>query len=127
MSAAALVFGKLHGEPVTRPMRNGGQFTTFKLRVVNGAAVEWWDIAAFSEAAREELNGLGDGDALSVVGALHVELFDFKGEQRIKRSLTADRVLALKPKPKPKPHQRAAGKPTRTAPASDDGDSLERH
>lgn len=100
MSTLAQILGKLHGEPVTRSTRNGGQVTFFKLRVVNSAAVEWWECATFSDAVREELKGLSEGDALSAVGALHVDLFEFKGEQRIKRSLTADRVLALKPKPK---------------------------
>ena len=57
MTAFALVCGKLHGEPVTRPTRNGGQVTFFKLRVVNGASVEWWACVAFAEAAREELDG----------------------------------------------------------------------
>ena len=35
--------------------------------------------------------------AVSAVGVVRTELFEFKGEQRIKRSLTANRVLALKP------------------------------
>jgi hypothetical protein len=97
MSASALISGRLHGEPTTRPTRNGGVVTFFKLKVANGNAIEWWDVAAFSEKAREKLEGLGEGDAVSAVGAFHTELFEFKGEQRIKRSLTADRVLALKP------------------------------
>jgi len=104
MSALALISGRLHGEPVTRPTKNGGIVTFFKLKVANGGSLEWWDVATFSDTAREELQGLSEGDAVSAVGALSVELFEFKGEQRIKRSLTTDRVLALKPRPKePKP------------------------
>lgn len=95
-----MISGKLKGDPVTRQTRNGGQVTFFTLRVANGAALEYWDIATFSNTVREELEGVGEGDALSAVGALHVELFEYKGEQRIKRGLTADRILALKPKPK---------------------------
>jgi single-stranded DNA-binding protein len=98
MSAFVLISGRLHGEPTTRPTRNGGVVTFFKLKVVNGSSsIEWWDVAAFSEKAREKLEGLGEGDAVSAVGAFHIELFEFKGEQRVKRSLTADRILALKP------------------------------
>ena len=97
MSAYALIAGRLHGEPTTRPTRNGGVVTFFKLKVANGNAIEWWDVAAFSEEARETLDGLGEGDAVSAVGVVRTELFEFKGEQRIKRSLTANRVLALKP------------------------------
>ncbi|MGO9773700.1 MAG: hypothetical protein ACLPSW_29975 [Roseiarcus sp.] len=100
MSALAFISGTSRGAPATHPTRNGGQVTFFKLRVVNGAALEWWDVATFSDTAREELDGLSEGDALSAVGILHVELVEYRDEQRIKRSLTADRVLALKPKPK---------------------------
>ena len=69
----------------------------FKLKVANGNAVEWWDVAAFSEKAREKLEGLGEGDAVSAVGVFHTEPIEYNGQQRIKRSMTADRVLALKP------------------------------
>jgi hypothetical protein len=98
MSAYGLISGRLHGEPTTRPTRNGGVVTFFKLKVSNGSsAIEWWEVAAFSEKAREKLEGLSDGDVVSAVGVVHAELFEFRGEQRIKRTLTADRVLALKP------------------------------
>ena len=33
MSAFAFICGRLHGEPVTRPTRTGGDVTFFKLRV----------------------------------------------------------------------------------------------
>jgi single-stranded DNA-binding protein len=100
MSAYAMIAGKLHGEPVTRQTRTGGQFIAFKLRVANGNTVEWWSITAFSQTAREELDGLGEGDAISAVGALGVETYEKNGETRIALRLTADRILALKPKPK---------------------------
>jgi hypothetical protein len=115
MSALALISGKLHGEPVTRPTRNGGQVTFFKLRVVNGAELEFWDCATFSDTVRAELDEIGEGDALSAVGSLRVETFEYKGELRIKRSLTADRVLTLKPKPKEAKPQ--VDKPRQAAPA----------
>ena len=121
MSAHALISGKLQGEPVTRPTRNGGQVTFFKLRVANGAAVEWWEVATFSDTVREELGTLSEGDALSCVGALHVEPFEYRGEQRIKRSITADRVVALKPKPKPKDAKPKADKAPQAAPTRSAG------
>jgi hypothetical protein len=99
MTALALVAGRLHAAPTTRPTKNGGVVTFCKLKVASGSAVEWWDVAAFSEHAREQLEGLGEGAAISAVGVVHVEMFEFKGEQRIKRSLTADRILAIKPSP----------------------------
>jgi hypothetical protein len=114
MTAHAMTAGKLHGEPVTRPTRNGGQVTFFKPRVINGAGIEWWDVATFNDTARAELEGVNEGDAVSAVGVLHVELFEYRGEQRIKRSLTADRVLSLKPTKEPKAK---VDKPPRAAPA----------
>jgi single-stranded DNA-binding protein len=113
MTAYAMIAGRLHGEPVTRPTRNGGQVTFFKLRVINGAEIEWWDAATFSDTARAELEGVNEGDAVSAVGVLRVEMFEHRGEQRIKRSLTADRVLALKPTKEPKAK---VDKPSRAAP-----------
>jgi hypothetical protein len=114
MSAYAMIAGRLHGEPVTRQTRTGGQVTFFKLRVVNGTELEFWDCAAFIDPVRTEINGLAEGAALSAVGSLRVELFEWKGEQRIKRSLTADRVMALKPTKEPKAK---VDKPPRATPA----------
>jgi single-stranded DNA-binding protein len=116
MSAYAMITGKLHGEPVTRQTRNGGQFVAFKLRVANGNTVEWWSVTTFSETAREELDGLGEGDAISAVGALGVETYEKNGETRIALRLTADRILTLKPKPKTA--KAKADKPPRASSAS---------
>ena len=57
------------------------------MKVTNGNATEFWSISTFSDTVREELSGLQDGDSVSVVGALSVELFEWKGEQRISRKL----------------------------------------
>jgi single-stranded DNA-binding protein len=118
MSALAMIAGRLHGDVVTKPTRNGGQVTFFKLKVVNGSSLEWWSCAIFSETAREELDGLGEGDAVSCVGAFNVETYEKNGETRIALRLTADRVLALKPKPKEAKPQ--ADKPPRAVPARSD-------
>jgi single-stranded DNA-binding protein len=120
MSSSVLISGKLQNTPATRPTRNGGQVTFFKLRVANGASLEWWDVSTFSDTARVELEGLGEGDALSAVGALRVETYEHNGERRIALKLTADRILPLKPKPK----ESKAGKATQTAPAKDGGAPL---
>jgi hypothetical protein len=96
----ALATGRIFGEILTRPTKNGGQVTFFKIKVTNGTATEFWSISTFSDTVREELSGLRDGDAVSVVGTLNVDLFDWHGEKRISHKLLADRALALKPKPK---------------------------
>jgi single-stranded DNA-binding protein len=122
MSSLVMIAGRLHGDVVTKPTRNGGQVTFFKLKVVNGSSLEWWGVAAFSETAREELDGLGEGDAVSAVGLLRVETFEHNGETRIALKLTADRVLALKPKPK-EAKQPKADKP-RAAPETGAGAAI---
>jgi hypothetical protein len=98
MSASCLAHGRIFGEIQTRPTKNGGQVTYFKIKVTNGNAIEFWSISTFSDPVREELFGLSDGDAVSVVGALSMELFDWRGEKRIGLKLLADRALGLKPK-----------------------------
>jgi hypothetical protein len=110
MSALGLVSGRICGEIATRPTKNGGQVTFFKIKVTNGNATEFWSISTFSDTVREELSGLQDGDSVSVVGALSVELFEWKGEQRISHKLLADRALALKPKPKTEKAPRVSGR-----------------
>ena len=101
MTAFALISGRLQGEPVTRPTKTGGQVTFFTLRVVNGSASEYWSVATFDEAVRDELARLEEGAALSCSGAFHAELYEFKGATRLRLKLTADKVLVLKPRPKP--------------------------
>lgn len=102
MSAFALISGRLHGEPTTRPTRTGGQVTFFTVRVANGSAIEFWSVATFSEAIREDLAELPEGYAVSCSGALHVELEEWNGAPRMRRRMTADCLLALTAKPKPK-------------------------
>jgi hypothetical protein len=110
MSALGLVSGRICGEIATRPTKNGGQVTFFKMKVTNGNATEFWSISTFSDTVREELSGMGDGDAVSVVGALSSEIFDWRGEKRISLRLLADRALALKPKRKTEKAPRVSGR-----------------
>jgi single-stranded DNA-binding protein len=122
MSAFTLIAGRLTGEPVTRPTRTGGQITFFKLRVANGASLDRWDCSTFSDTARDELDGLSEGDAVSAVGAFRLEPYEHNGERRVALKLTADRVLALKQSAKDaKPK---AGKQARGAPRAQSCDAL---
>ena len=107
MSALALITGKLHGEPISRPTRNGGLVTFLKLKVAAGNRLDFWSVATFSDTVREELDGLVEGDALSAAGELHVETYEWNNETRVNLKLTADRVMALKPKAKAKPKTKA--------------------
>jgi single-stranded DNA-binding protein len=49
-----------------------------------------------AENIQAELLRLQDGDAISVQGALKVELYDKDGERRLSLSIVADNVLALR-------------------------------
>ncbi len=100
MSALTLITGRIADEPTTRPTRNGGKVTFFKLKVARGNRFEFWSVATFSDTARQELAGLNEGAALSAAGELQVETYEWKGETRVNLKLTADRILAIKPKPK---------------------------
>jgi single-stranded DNA-binding protein len=103
MSFSSLAQGRIFGEMQTRPTKTGGRVTFFKMKVTNGNATDFLNVSTFSDTVREELSGLSDGDAISVVGELTAELFEWKGSQRIGLRLTADRAMALKLKPaKPK-------------------------
>ncbi len=102
MSAFALISGRLSGEAVTRTTKTGGQVTFFKLKIASDSALEFWSVATFSDAVREELDGLSEGAALAATGELRIETYEWNGETRINRKLVADRILALKPKPRTK-------------------------
>jgi hypothetical protein len=63
------------------------------LRVKEGDCSQYWRVLAFSESAQAELMRLGDGEAISVQGALR-ELYK-DGESKLSLSVIADQVLAL--------------------------------
>jgi hypothetical protein len=104
MRAFALISGRLQGERVTGPTKTGGQVTFFTLRVADGAALQFQNVATFSDAVRDELAGLAEGAALSSFGPFHTETYEWNGETRVRLKLTADAVHVLKPRPRaPKP------------------------
>jgi hypothetical protein len=105
MSVFAMIAGKLTGEPRTVDTRNGGKVTFFRLRVANGASIEFWNVATFDDDARTLVAELSEGAPLTATGTFTVEPWE-KGEKRgFNLKLTADTVLTLKPKPKPRPHK----------------------
>ena len=91
-SPFAMVCGVLHGTPWERRTGAGHRVSNFRIRV---GSAEWWDCSAW-ETAREELDGLVDGDVLCVVGSFSTELIEFDNKPRIKRRLNATRIMVLK-------------------------------
>jgi single-stranded DNA-binding protein len=63
-------------------------------------ALAWWKVIVFSDSAGAELMRLGDGDALSVQGALRVETYERDGITKISLTCIADAVLPLRAAPK---------------------------
>lgn len=93
----ALVSGVLFRAPATRTSKSGRPFTTATLKTSDGDAAKFVRVTAFSDTVREDLEGLGDGDALSVTGKLEAELYQPDGAApRVSLSIVADKVLVLK-------------------------------
>jgi single-stranded DNA-binding protein len=101
MTALAIVTGSLFRAPEQRTSKAGKPFVTATIRAKDGEASQWWRVTVFSESAQAELMRLGDGDALSVQGAMKVELFTPDGgATKLSLSIVADHVLALRQPPK---------------------------
>ena len=54
------------------------------------------EVLAFSESEQAELMRLGDGDAVSMQGALRVETYVKDGDTKVSLTCIADYVLALR-------------------------------
>ena len=104
MTARAIVSGALHKAPEAKTAKSGSTYAALTLREKTGQATRWWKVFVFSDALREEVLRLSDGDPLSVAGEFSADVWAPEGrEPRVNLSLTADGVLsARRPKAKPK-------------------------
>lgn len=94
----ALVTGKLATAPQQRTTKTGKPFATARLRVptTDPAVTIFCSVAAFDAEAVAALLALGEGDAVSVAGALKVGTWtDKEGNARPSLDLVADRVLSV--------------------------------
>ncbi len=93
----ALISGKLQGQPEQRTSKSGKTYVTAKLRVAAGAEeTHFVRITAFSDSACTALLALGDGDAVSVAGALKVGVWTPQGgEPRANLDMVASQVLSV--------------------------------
>ncbi len=105
MTARAIVSGVIYKAPEAKTAKSGSTYAALTLREKTGQATRWWKVFVFSDALREEVLRLSDGEPLSVAGEFSAEVWAPEGrEPRVNLSLTADGVLsARRPKPKPKP------------------------
>ncbi|MBC3920568.1 single-stranded DNA-binding protein [Undibacterium sp. CY18W] len=91
----ALIAGRIYGQVEERAGQNGSVYVTCKVR----AATDDGDfiicnVIAFNDAARANLLGLGDGDSLSLSGALTPKVWtDKQGKARPALDLIAHAVI----------------------------------
>ncbi|WP_036286916.1 single-stranded DNA-binding protein [Methylosinus sp. PW1] len=117
MTIYALVTGTMFRAPEEKASKGGKPFVVATIRVDSGNredAAEWWRAVAFSETARVELLRLHDGDAVSVQGALQLELYESDGERRLSRKIIAYHVTALRQPKAATGQQKGARPPSRT-------------
>lgn len=100
MTAHVLISGTLFRAPEQRTSKAGKAFVTATIRAKDGEGSQFWRVIVFSESAGAELLRLGDGDAVSVQGALRVETYEKDGATKISLTCIADSVLALRQSPK---------------------------
>jgi single-stranded DNA-binding protein len=91
-SALAMISGVVRNAPRLRTTKAGLSVTSFAIKV-NG--VEYWEASAWDRAAREEVERLDEGDAVTVVGQFSTDLIEHDGKKRIRRKINVTRVLTL--------------------------------
>jgi single-stranded DNA-binding protein len=128
MTAHALIQGTLFRAPEQKISKNDKQYIIATVRAKGGDAFQFWHVVAFSETAQGELLRLGDGDAVSVQGAMKAELYQPDGgPARVSLSIIADAVLALRASPKEQRKPDAAPHPSRHEKSPPDRERLNRH
>jgi len=89
-----LVSGKLHGQPSQRTSRNGGTFTTAKLRVPTGEESTFCNVICFEPDTQAVLLSLGAGEGVALAGELKVGTWtDKNGVTRPSLDLVASKAL----------------------------------
>jgi single-stranded DNA-binding protein len=90
----ALIAGKLHGAPTQRTGKNGGTFTTAKVRVPTGEDATFCNVIAFDQDAQAALLALGSGEAVALAGSLKFATWtDKSGATRPSLDLVASKAL----------------------------------
>jgi single-stranded DNA-binding protein len=114
MTALAMISGKIHRGPDVRTGKSGKPYTALTVKIAVGGAAEFWSCIVFSESAQRELEPLGPGDGVSLVGTLEAKLYEKDGISRVSLNLVADKAISLRPTPR----ERAAKTDRHHAPTS---------
>ncbi len=91
----ALIAGRIYGQVEERPGQNASVYVTCKVRAAtDDGEFIICNVIAFNEAVRQTLLGLGDGDSLSLSGALTPKVWvDKQGKARPALDLIAHAVI----------------------------------
>lgn len=118
MTAYALITGALFRAPEQKTSKSGKPYATATIKTrADDNRSDFWRVTAFSQSAIGALITLGEGDALSVQGAMQAQLYEAEGKPpRVSLSVIADTVQPL----------RAPRKEKATRAASDDTKPIRR-
>ena len=91
----ALIAGRIYGQVEERSGQNDSVYVTCKVRAAtDDGEFIICNVIAFNEAVRQTLLGLGDGDSLSLSGALTPKVWiDKQGKARPALDLIAHAVI----------------------------------
>lgn len=91
----AIVAGKLFGSAETKTAKTGRAFTTAKVRAATADSESIFiNVIAFSDTAQAALQALGDGDAVSLAGAVTPKAWtDRNGNVRPALDMVAAQVM----------------------------------
>ena len=91
----ALVAGKLYGQPQQKTGNSGKPFTVAKVRAAAGDGEALFvNVIAFADGAQAAFLALGDGDSVSLAGALSPKAWSDKaGNPRVALDLVAQAVV----------------------------------
>jgi single-stranded DNA-binding protein len=111
MTETVHLLGIIKSGIASKPTRTGSLLTYWMMAVTSGAQRNWWSCSTFSDTVRAELEGLTEGDSLSVVGEFSLEIWEKEGRHGINRRVAVSRALALRPEPKTPAARNAAHAP----------------
>jgi single-stranded DNA-binding protein len=93
----ALITGTLFRDPKPLISKSNKPFTVATVKASDATGSEFVKVFCWGDHAREALDGLKEGDAISVTGKLSGEIYTPPGgEPRVSLSINADQVLSLK-------------------------------
>lgn len=94
---AALISGKIYGQPTEREARNGNVYLTFKVRApCRDNTSQFVSIMCFETAVIDILRNMSEGDPIALIGELSASAYSNKnGEPQPSLQLIATQALSV--------------------------------